>query len=193
MYQRDQEITGVVKNLPGPTPTATDPESRMEILYRSHYRDLYAFCLRRVASGDDAQDVVAEVFTTAWRTMSRVPQPPEDRLWLFGVARRIIYRHHRGENRCTRLVGRLSQERPASPADTEDQMLDVVRRAISGLPLRDREALQLVMWDRLTRNEAASVLGCSRSTLDVRFHRAKKRLQALLDEPAHRLTEGNPK
>jgi RNA polymerase sigma-70 factor (ECF subfamily) len=54
--------------------------------------------------------------------------------------------------------------------------------AFSGLGERDREVLRLVAWEQLSLREAATVLGCTPVACRVRFHRAKRRLKARLDE-----------
>ena len=62
-------------------------ERRFEALYAAHYQAIAGYVLRRVAA-DEADDVIAQVFTVAWRRFGEVPAPPGDRLWLFGVARK---------------------------------------------------------------------------------------------------------
>src|SRR5215207_10059445 len=69
--------------------TGTDDE-RFARLYGDHGRDVLAYALRRAAGPEDAADVVAETFLTAWRRLPDVPPDPEARLWLYGVARRIL-------------------------------------------------------------------------------------------------------
>jgi RNA polymerase sigma-70 factor (ECF subfamily) len=94
-------------------------------LYETQYSAVYAFALRRLyGSKEDASDVTAEVFTTAWRRIDQLPAPPEDRLWIFGVARFVLYRHERGAMRRFRLVRRLQAE-----ASVEVNSSDVVEGA----------------------------------------------------------------
>jgi RNA polymerase sigma-70 factor (ECF subfamily) len=61
--------------------------------------------------------------------------------------------------------------------DQEQPAIEILRLAIERLPSLDREALKLVMWDLLSHEEAAQVLGCSANALGVRLHRARNRLQ----------------
>jgi len=63
----------------------TSQESRFRLMFDGHFRSIHAYAIRRVGSGDDAGDVVAEVFATAWRRIDEVPEPPEDLLWLYGL------------------------------------------------------------------------------------------------------------
>jgi RNA polymerase sigma-70 factor (ECF subfamily) len=43
--------------------------------------------LRRTDNADDAADVIAETFLTAWRRLDEIPAGDQARLWLYGVAR----------------------------------------------------------------------------------------------------------
>jgi RNA polymerase sigma-70 factor, ECF subfamily len=88
-------------------------ECRFCSLYEEHYRSIQAYAVRRVESADDVADVVAEVFTIAWRRLTRIPEPPADRLWLYGVARRVVAGKIRSARRFRQLTARLQASHPA--------------------------------------------------------------------------------
>jgi RNA polymerase sigma factor (sigma-70 family) len=185
-----------VNDIDGLTSTAGEAKpsraSRFEALYAQHYGVILAYAIRRTSTRDDAQDVVAEVFTTAWRQMDRLPGEPGDRLWLYGIARRVVARHHRGRRRRSRLKARLTLERsPTQTVDQEQPKIEMLRLAIERLPPLDREALKLVMWDQLSHEEAAQILGCTANALGVRLHRARNRLQQKLGT-TDRITDSSP-
>ncbi len=158
-------------------------EERFNALYLQHYRAIYAYVHRRlVGLGAEVTDVVADVFSVAWRRLDEVPDAPEDRLWLYGVARRCVARARRSGWRRRRLQARLSHEaRATTNGRSEDAQVSLVRDAMERLRPVDREVLQLVMWDGLTHTECALVLGCSTNAVAVRMHKARKRLQAELE------------
>jgi RNA polymerase sigma factor (sigma-70 family) len=179
-----------VNDSDGVTSTAGEEKpsrvNRFEALYAQHYGVILAYAIRRTYSRDDAQDVAAEVFTTAWRRLDLLPSEQGERLWLYGIARRIVARHHRGRLRRSLLIARLALEHyqwPTQTIDQEPSEIDILRLAIERLPSRDREALKLVMWDHLTHEEAAQILGCSANALGVRLHRARIRLQQRVGAP----------
>lgn len=152
-----------------------DPRRRFEEIYEAHYAAIAQYALRRTQSADDAVDVVSETFLTAWRRLSDVPPGDETRLWLYGVARRVLANLHRGAVRRELLGVRL---RAAIARSVEDRPRDrdEVRAAFSRLSDDDRELLTLTGWEALSPTEIAKVLGCSRGTVRVRLHRARKRL-----------------
>jgi RNA polymerase sigma factor (sigma-70 family) len=155
---------------------------RFEAFYNAHYRDISGYVRRRVPE-HEAADVIAQVFVVAWRRFEHVPSPPEDRLWLFGVARHSVADHRRSGLRRLRLHARLVQEvRPVPQSiDSLDSLHARVAAAIGRLRPRDREVLQLVLWDDLTHAEAAAILGCSVNAVELRFRRAQARVRDALD------------
>jgi DNA-directed RNA polymerase specialized sigma24 family protein len=98
-------------------PAGGTPEPRFHTLYENCYQAIYACVLRRTTAGhDDVPDIVAEVFVVAWRRRHVIPEPPEDRLWLYGVARRVLHDHERRVSRRRRLEARLWEQASAGPA-----------------------------------------------------------------------------
>ncbi len=156
-------------------------ERAFEALYAAHYQAIAGYVLRRVPA-DEADDVVAQVFTVAWRRVDSVPPPPADRLWLFGVARNSVADQLRARRRRLHLWARLTQEAavPDSLASAADHCSEQVRAAMRALRPADREALQLVLWDELSHAEAAAVLGCSPNAFELRYRRARKAVRAAL-------------
>ncbi|HZC60681.1 MAG TPA: sigma-70 family RNA polymerase sigma factor [Streptosporangiaceae bacterium] len=172
-----------------------DAERRFAALYQAYYRPILAYAVRRVAPGEDAADVVADVFTTAWRRIGELPEAPADRLWLYGVAQRVIAGRRRSARRLFHLTARLradvgtrqpgqlasGQPGPGQPGPGQpglrDAISDRVVAALDRLSVREREALQLVLWEELSHAEAAQVLGCSANAVAIRVHRAKTRLR----------------
>ena len=127
---------------------------------------------------EDAEDVVAETFLTAWRRLDEIPCGSGARPWLYGVARNALANQHRGERRRGRLRDRLNAEpRPSARqrAGANDELASVAA-AFARLREDDRELLALVAWEELDPGEIATVLGCSRNAARIRLHRARRRL-----------------
>lgn len=155
-------------------------QSRFRCLYEAHYAGVFAFALRRVSSTPDVSDVVSEVFTIAWRRLDKVPEPPRDLLWLYGVAHRVIANQRRSIIRRSNLLKRL-QDQTQTPVEIPDSpTAELVLSAIEDLRVTERDALRLVLWEGLSHAEAASVLGCSSNAVAIRVHRGKLHIQAAL-------------
>ncbi len=155
-------------------------ELRFERLYAQHGRAVLAYSVRR-APVDEAADIVAETFLVAWRRLDDVPAE-DARLWLYGVARRVLANQQRSERRRQRLADRLRQELPAvlESVPAPDLQAGAVEAALARLRPEDREVLRLSAWEELTPVEIATVLGVSQVAVRSRLHRARRRLRAAL-------------
>ncbi|MGH8947086.1 MAG: RNA polymerase sigma factor, partial [Acidimicrobiia bacterium] len=79
--------------------------------------------LRRRAPAHDAEDILSEVLLTVWR---RIDDAPTDNPlpWCYGVARRALANHRRGDRRRLRLVSRLGAEPVLHQPDSADLQPD---------------------------------------------------------------------
>jgi RNA polymerase sigma-70 factor (ECF subfamily) len=176
---------------PPPTPDHPPPsaDSALEEAYRTTGSAVLGYALRRSASREDALDVVAETFATAWRRRADLPVDPEEiRPWLFGIARRCLANTVRSSNRAARLGERLAAAFDETGVTVPDPALrhGAAGRAHEALALLtpdDRELVALIAWEGLTPAEAADVLGIPAGTARVRLHRARLRLRVALSTP----------
>lgn len=167
----------------------THPDAGPAEQRRRRFEDVYAAChgpvlgyaLRRTDSSDDAADVVAETFLTAWRRLDEVPAGDAARLWLYGVARRVLANMRRGRRRRLALADRLRAELAAGyrPPEVTGERAEITR-VFRSLPEADRELLALAAWEGLDPGQIAVTLGCSRNAARIRLHRARRRLAGRL-------------
>lgn len=153
-----------------------NPDGAFEALHREHYRAVLAYARRRVPAAE-ADDVVAETFTAAWRNLHRVPADPLP--WLLGVARNVVLHQRRAHARRDALSRRLSEQFVQIQPNTEPIDHGVLR-ALAGLPEPDREILMLVGWDGRSVKEAAQIMCTSHVAARARLHRARRRLSSSL-------------
>jgi RNA polymerase sigma factor (sigma-70 family) len=154
--------------------------SAFEVVYVAHSADLLKYAQRRVGR-EAAPDVLAEVLLIAWRRRGEI-RSEDSRLWLFGVAHRVVANELRGRARQARLQARAERQVGIVVDDPADAVADalLVRQVLSLLPWREQEALRLVEWDQLSPREAAIVAGCEQATFRVRLHRARRHFTAQL-------------
>ena len=156
---------------------------KFRVLYEAAYPRVLGYALRRTPTPEDAADLVAETFLTAWRRFEELPPGDEARLWLYGVARRLLANQRRGELRRSALSERLAGElETLAPAwhDALPSDLTAFATAWQRLRAEDREVLGLVVWEGLSTADLAHVMGWSRALAQLRVHRARRRLAAEL-------------
>ena len=140
---------------------------------------MLGYALRRTDNTDDAADVLAETFLTAWRRLDEVPEGDQAKLWLYGTARRLLANHRRGERRRLALADRLRAELALTyrPPDRAADFAEIAA-AFRRIPQPDQELLALAGWEELDAGQIAAVVGCSRNAARIRLHRARRRLAA---------------
>jgi RNA polymerase sigma factor (sigma-70 family) len=160
---------------------------RFEALYAETRVAILGYLMRRSSDPSDAADLLGEVYLTAWRRLDDVPRGDEGRLWLFGVARRMLANHRRHlavqRNLAETLRGALRTV--ATNAATVDPAVSdgpdpVVVACVGSLRPADREVIELSAWENLTPAEIAQVLGVKDGTVRVRLHRARAALREAL-------------
>ena len=160
-------------------PDQASKEARFENLYRSTARDLLAFLTRRAAYREEATDILAEVYIVAWRRLDEVPTDAGARLWLFGVARRLLLKSNRQLRSHQDIVRGITAELAAGTTHPEpdDEFTDRVRASVRKLPTAQREALLLTAWEGLKPREIAKVTNSTANLVRVRLHLARKQLR----------------
>jgi RNA polymerase sigma-70 factor (ECF subfamily) len=152
------------------------------VLVDRHQHSIFRFALGLLGNREEAQDVTQEAFLAAFANLSGYDSSRAGfSTWLFTIAR----------NRCLNL---LKQRRPIA-LDEPDSISDVTSadpvvsqelsqqldRALAALPVEQRSAFVLAEIEELPYAEIARIERTSLGTVKSRIHRAKQRLQSLLE------------
>lgn len=150
-------------------------------LYEQYAPRLYAYCRRRSATEQEAEDLTSQVFTRALGAI-RSYQGGHVGAWLFQIARNVLIDHWEREQRHDHSPLDKVQDQPApypSPAevvaeaDEQAHLRELIRR----LPRDQQEVIDLKLSAGLSAEEIGLTLGKSAGTVRVALHRAIKRLQ----------------
>lgn len=142
-------------------------------LFRAHATAVYRYFVRRGAAGD-AQDLAADVLTTAWRRREDIPEGAE-LPWLYRTAGYVLANHRR-KGRPVPVADVPDETDDADPGDLA-VIDDEVRTVLAALSPRDRRILLLHAWEGLDGDALALVLGVSRGGADAALSRARARLR----------------
>jgi RNA polymerase sigma-70 factor (ECF subfamily) len=139
-----------------------------------HLTAVYRYFVRR-APQQDADDLTAEVFATAWRRRDQVTRGGE-LPWLYTTAGYVLSNHRRRA-----AVMPLHAMPNLSAPDHADRAArsDELSRALALLKPRDRDILLLHAWDGLDGDQLAAVLGITRTGAQAALSRARARFRAV--------------
>lgn len=152
---------------------------RYRATFASGYPDVVRFAARRTTT-ERAEDVAAEVFLVAWRRVAELPHDLNDaRAWLFGIARNVLLNDRRGERRRDALAVRLADHATLVTGDDTDAAAQRIDLAVAWRKLTDadQEALALAVFEQLSSEAAAVVLGTTPGAYRVRLSRARAALR----------------
>jgi len=136
------------------------------VLFDAHHPKLYRYFRSRLDSAQDAEDLAAEVFVEAYRSMHtfRWRNRPFE-AWLFGIARHRLLMHFRRR--------RETSELPESVSQLRDEYLGIeIRDVLERLPDDYRHAIELRYALGLSGIEAAAAMGRSHGAFRTLLSRA---------------------
>jgi len=171
-------------------------DGRFRMIYAANHEPIRSYCLRRVPL-DDVNDVMADVFLAMWRRIDDVPSGEAAKLWLFGVARNCVANSQRTTRRSRRLRAKLAAVPltfTSSPeaAIVRNESADEAIAALEQLKPLDQEIVQLRVWEELSSEEIAEVVGSTTTAVDMRLSRSRKRLNQILTDDQKRFASVRP-
>lgn len=165
-----------------------EDEEWLASLFDLHASAIRAYASRRVGQ-DAADDVVSEVFASAWRRRRDIQEPALP--WLLRAAHHVVAHERRSLARRLNVRDAVAGVlRIAQAPGADDAGSALAESILAGLNPVDAEILRLSAWEELTPMEIAVVLDLSDSAARTRLMRARQRAQQLLDgqEATPRLT-----
>jgi RNA polymerase sigma-70 factor (ECF subfamily) len=155
-----------------------------EQLYGRYVRSVFGLAVRRLGDRELAEETTQEVFTALWRSAAgyRHERGPVS-TWLYAIARNaIIDRARRRREPPLEYVEEEPSEDPGPDEQAESSWLAWrMHSALSHLPEREREVIELAYWSDLAQSEIAERLGIPLGTVKTRTRSALQRLASILE------------
>jgi RNA polymerase sigma-70 factor (ECF subfamily) len=140
---------------------------------RPHMAVLTALAVRQVGASD-ADDLVQETLLRAWRRLSTYdPARGSARAWLAGILFRSAPRRRPRDV----SAGLLGVPGSVPPPDHDDEL----ERAVTSLPLRQRQVVTLHYLADLPVDEIAAALGISAGSVKSHLFDARANLRKVLE------------
>ena len=131
-------------------------------------------CRRVVGHAHDAEDAFQVTFLVLARKAAGLTTPDALGGWLYGVAYRSAMKVRTGRRR--EEVARARFAPAAQPAPPDDEVREVVDRAVFALPEKYRTAVVMCELQGVSRKDAAVRLGLTEGTLSSRLAAARRLL-----------------
>jgi len=153
--------------------------------FETHGSFVYRCALHWGLGGADADDLVQEVFVVAHRRRDDFDPEGSLRAWLYGIARRVASRHHRGGRRRAALDEAIAREPPDAPRGPSRvielrEAAEQLSQFLDALPESQREAFVLCELEELSAREVGDALGVSPNTVSSRLRMARGEFKRLV-------------
>jgi RNA polymerase sigma-70 factor (ECF subfamily) len=159
-------------------------QDAFSVIVNRYQRTVYQVCYRFVRNHEDAADLAQDVFVRAFKGLRHFKGDSSLGTWLYRV----------GVNCC---LNKLAVKRPQTESIDESQHVDrrredplnavvrgekaaEVRQAIAQLPPKQRATLLLRVYQELSHEEIANILGSSVGATKANFFHALGNLKRLL-------------
>jgi len=178
---RDADLSAIARMAGG-------DQTALAELYDRHSRQVYSIAVRILQNPADAEDVVQDVFSQAWRHASRYDVARGAvGAWLLTVARSRAIDRLRARRVRPDLAapGKIVRD-VLDPALLQDAQLltaeqvERLRGALGELPMPQRTALELAYYEGLTHKEIAERLQEPLGTVKTRIRLAMSKLRDTL-------------
>jgi RNA polymerase sigma-70 factor (ECF subfamily) len=142
----------------------------------------------RTLAGDpaSADDLAQDAMLKAWDARASYQMGTNMKAWTFMILRNQFYSERRRSWRQTQLDQEAAERTLVATDDpTSPLALDEMRLGLAMLPAEQREALILVGAGGFAYEEAAEICRCAVGTVKSRVSRARRALQAILDDGSY--------
>ncbi|NTF17386.1 sigma-70 family RNA polymerase sigma factor [Agrobacterium rubi] len=158
-------------------------EFERELLEEFRTANLYKFAMSLTRNRAEADDLMQETFALAIEKSEEYEPGTNMKAWLFRLQAFIDKNNKRKAFR-QRVLSRDHIEDPETatvpPSQLDSIMFGEANRAIEALPVEQKAALYLVVYDGKSYEEAAEILACSAGTVKSRVSRARVTLAEMI-------------
>jgi RNA polymerase sigma-70 factor (ECF subfamily) len=157
-----------------------------EPLYRVYFPRVYAYCLNRVGTPEEAEDLTSLIFTEVLHGLSRY-RGGSVAAWIFRIARNTLADYYQQRRRAPLPLDAdaltIADESP-SPVERviHTERRQMLEKLIATLPDHEQEVLALKIDSGLTAEEIGTIIGKRAGAVRTMLHRTIKRLRARCTE-----------
>ncbi len=156
----------------------------MKEIYQTYQAKLSAFLYRITTDRNVIEDVYNEVMMTVWNKGHQFQGNSKVSTWVYAIAQRRclnILRKSYYKNIIIsddeEMLDRLAGE---DGTDVTDEIPDLVSKAVSKLPPKQRMVVELCYFDGLSYEEISQIMQCPVNTVKTRMFHAKSKLEKII-------------
>ncbi|GMQ84215.1 MAG: sigma-70 family RNA polymerase sigma factor [Gammaproteobacteria bacterium] len=162
-------------------------EQAFELLMQRHQDRVYRLASVRLYAHDDARDAAQEVFLRAYRGLPRFRFQAEPFTWFYRTMINVCNEYNRKRTRDRDLKQEIENDPMAGNEEyiaPDNGPMMQIRQYVQVLPERQREVVMLRIFEDMSVEDTARVLGCRPGTVKAHLHKAIARLKEMAGDQA---------
>ncbi len=178
LWMSDRTDASLVREVVGGSSEA------FNVLVTRWERRIYSYLVYLTGLPEDAFDMCQDVFLSAYKNLGQLRDAGTFQKWLFQIAHNTACSHMR------RKAPELVEDGPRSASSTirvgnataweRGELRLLVEKALEELPMEQREAIILKVYQGLKFTEIAEIQNCPLSTVKTRVYAGFEQLKRLL-------------
>ncbi|MBI3458698.1 sigma-70 family RNA polymerase sigma factor [Candidatus Azambacteria bacterium] len=164
-------------------------EQQLTEAYESYSDVIYRLCLYKTSNGEQAEDLVQEVFIRFWDYLSKGGEIVNIKSFLYQIARNLIIDYYRKKK--AESLDELQEDGfQLSGNDHEDIInqseKNIAIGIINQLEEKYRDVVYLRLVEEMTMKEIGQTLAITANNVTVRFHRGMKQVELFIKKYENR-------
>ena len=156
-----------------------------DVIVERHRRAVYQVCYRFVGNHEDASDLAQDAFVRAWRGLKNFKGQSALSTWLYRIAVNVCLNRVSAKTAITEPIDATEpvvdvRIEGAAHAMIREERAAAVRKAIAGLPKKQRATLILRVYHELPHEQIAGILGSTVGAVKANFFHALQNLKKRL-------------
>ncbi|MCB9757969.1 MAG: RNA polymerase sigma factor [Candidatus Omnitrophica bacterium] len=161
----------------------------MQHIFEHNKSRILNFCYRLLGNRADAEDISAEVFLSMVKNKHLYDPQRTFSTWIFTIARNLCFNRLKSRKHTVSMWFSSHEQDSFESWDVADQGIDSreslarqeraghVHKALAGLPLEQREVLELRQYQGFSYAQISQIKGCSLEKVKILIFRAKENLR----------------
>ena len=152
-----------------------------------YYPEIKRYVKSKIEHSEDAKDLTQQVFLEYFKAKDREKNIQSSKAYLYGTAKIKIADYYREKKKPPKLVqfktiekDKICGTKHINDSDTKE-ISEELKKAISLLPPKAKEAIELILFNNLSYEQAAKKANCSFRIFYERFYKGRKIIKSFFD------------
>ena len=158
-------------------------DQAFESIVHQYSRVLFAHLSKYISKREDIEDVLQHVWLKVWKGLDNFRGESQLSTWLFTIATREAYTHHRSKKITTQEIYDIHTEQFSSGTNSPDEaeILSKLQEAIDILPAKQQEVFVMRYFEEMSYEDMSRKTGTSVGALKASYHYAVRKIEQFIN------------